>query len=346
MKIDGTACHTKLMRDIRPRLAFDRCADYAEWKEALKHKFRELLGFPLIESNAANGVPVVEKAEEKESYLKIDFLFESEKESWVPCCLLLPLHGGRVPLVITLQGHSTGYHNSFGEVRFAEDEEYIRTRGDFALQAVRCGYAALAIEQRGMGSRMASDPKQTWSKNCCNYTTYTAFLLGRTMIGERAFDVSKAIDAVQNLKMYSDKIDFSKIVCTGNSGGGTTSFYAACYDSRICLSAPSCAFCSYKESIGSIMHCGCNYIPSALQWFEMGDLATLIAPRKLLIFAGKNDTIFPLAGVEAAYSTAKSIYERENSVANCRLVITESDHYWCKDTIWREIGKELNGIDM
>ena len=108
--------------------------------------------------------PIIEKVEEKEKYLKIDFFFESEKESWVPCCLLLPLQGGKDPLVITLQGHSTGYHNSFGEARFAEDEEYIRTRGDFALQAVQCGYAALAIEQRGMGCRMSSDPKQTWSK--------------------------------------------------------------------------------------------------------------------------------------------------------------------------------------
>ena len=44
--------------------------------------------------------------------------------------------------------------------------------------------------------------------------------------GERMWDVSKAIDALAEFP----KCDTDKIFITGNSGGGTMSFYAACYD--------------------------------------------------------------------------------------------------------------------
>jgi hypothetical protein len=52
-----------------------------------------------------------------------------------------------------------------------------------------------------------------------------------------------------------------KIVITGNSGGGTASFYSACLDERIKISAPSCSFCTYDSSILDIHHCPCNQIP-------------------------------------------------------------------------------------
>ena len=54
--------------------------------------------------------------------------------------------------------------------------------------------------------------------------------------------------AIDALVMFP-QCDTDKILITGNSGGGTMSFYAACFDERIKLSVPSCAFCSYEDSI-------------------------------------------------------------------------------------------------
>ena len=82
--------------------------------------------------------------------------FESEKGEFVPCYLLIPDTGKeKYPVAITLQGHSTGFHNSIGVVKYEQDEAY-QPRGQFAIQTVKNGFIALAIEQRGMGERRPS----------------------------------------------------------------------------------------------------------------------------------------------------------------------------------------------
>ena len=262
-------------------------------------------------------------------------MFESENDSFVPCYLLIPdTSKEKYPVAITLQGHTTGFHNSVGIIKYEQDNDY-QPRGQFAIQAVKQGYAALAIEQRGMGERRPEKPG-----NMCEYEAHIALLLGRTILGERIWDVSKAIDVLASFP----QCDLEKIMITGNSGGGTVSYYAACYDERIKLSVPSCAFCTYGDSIMNLYHCSCNFIPHAYEWFDMQDLACLIAPRKLAVIAGEKDKIFPLCGVEKGYETVKTIYEKAGVSENCSLTITPKDHWWCEDIVWNKISEEVKNL--
>ncbi|MCQ2787104.1 MAG: alpha/beta hydrolase family protein, partial [Bacilli bacterium] len=129
------------------------------------------------------------------------------------------------------------------------------------------------------------------------------------------------------------------IFITGCSCGGTLSFYAACYDKRIKMSAPDCAFCPYLESILAMYHCVCNYIPHSYEYFDMPDLAALIAPRKLLIMAGVKDPIFPLNGVRRGYNIVKKIYKKAEVPNNVKLVETPTNHNWDINTTWPAINK-------
>ncbi len=72
----------------------------------------------------------------------------------------------------------------------------------------------------------------------------------------------------------------------------------------------------------------------------MGDLACLIAPRKLIVIAGEKDLIFPMSGVEKSFDTIRRIYEKEGMPENCRLVKTPMAHWWCKDLVWDAIKEE------
>ena len=76
----------------------------------------------------------------------------------------------------------------------------------------------------------------------------------------------------------------------------------------------------------------------------MADLACMIAPRKLILQAGKKDTIFPIEGVRTAFSTIKDIYRNQNADDNCRLIETEEGHAWCDDLIWPAIKFECNKL--
>ena len=102
-------------------------------------------------------------------------------------------------------------------------------------------------------------------------------------------------------------MDLEDITLVGTSGGGTATYYSACYDERIKTALPTCALSTYRDSIGAMWHCTCNYIPKMAQYFDMGELATLIAPRKLIVCVGEIDPIFPLSGTKEVYSVIEKI---------------------------------------
>ena len=330
--INGDLCHEKLVEKTKQKLAFDKNADLQTWKKQLKEKFIELTGFDLIAPNACDPAFEIVSKVEKDGYTQIRFEFFSEIGERVPCYLLIPNDGKeKYPVAITQQGHSTGFHISIAEFK-NEQEQAGSSHADFAVQAVRHGFIALAIENRGMGERKSTQPNRANTINC-QFASVTALALGRTLIAERIWDVMRAIDMLSNFP----QCDVNKILITGNSGGGTLSFYAACLDERIKLSVPSCAFSPYKTSILDILHCNCNFIPSAYRYFEMQDLAALIAPRRLITVNGELDDIFPLEGVKEGFKTVQDIYEAHGCKENCQLAVTPKHHYWCADIIWDAI---------
>lgn len=336
----GEPCHEILVKNTKQELAFREDADYEQWKNSVKEKLFELSGLYDIEKNAAEDLEFeIEYEEKKEGYTKIRFSFASEVGTKVPCYLLIPdTKKDKYPVAITLQGHSTGFHNSVGEVKFEADVDY-QPRGQFGLQAVENGYISLCIEQRGMGERRPT-AKMLGGANC-NFTGFVALGLGRTLLGERMYDTSKAIDV---LEKFFPQCDTEKILITGNSGGGTASYYATCYDERIKLCVPSCSFCSFSTSILAMFHCVCNYIPSAYKYFEMQDLACLIAPRPIAVIAGEKDPIFPIDGVKTAYDTLSRIYAKAGVPDACRLVVTPKEHWWCVDIVWTTINEETKKL--
>lgn len=348
MKVDGIKNVDYLVSKQKQALAFDETANFDEYRKKLKDKFIELAGIDLIRENACEPEFEIEKTEQKDGYKQIRFTFKSEEEEVVPCYLLVPngSEGKKLPVVITLQGHSTGFHNSINEPKDEGDAAYCK-RGQFAVQAVRRGYIALAIEQRAMGERKGENDLANRRisvahprDHMCYYQQMTNILMGRTLIGGRCVDISRAIDMLEHFP----ECDTDKIVITGNSGGGTASYYAAAYDERIKISVPSCAFCPYKESILRFYHCSCNYIPSAYRYFDMQDLAALIAPRKLSIIAGRLDPSFLIWGVERGYETVKKIYEKAGAKDNCNLIETEKGHWWCEDIVYDEIARQMKAL--
>lgn len=341
-KIDGDACHDILAAETKGTLSYDSCQDFHRWKAQLQNKLAELLGLDVIAENACPSYFETEKKTEDEACRKIRFVFESEKGNFVPALLLIPKQNKeKYPLAIALQGHTTGYHISVGEKRFEVDESFL-PHNAYALQAVENGFAVLCIEQRGMGSVRSCRYPGPGGVHQCSFTAMRAINLGRTVLGERVWDVSRGIDVLEEMKL--PEIDLRKIMIFGNSGGGTVSFYAACLEKRIGYTVPSCAFCSYKGSIMEILHCVCNNIPKASRYFEMEDLSCLIAPRRMTVLAGRKDDLFPLKAVEESYTTVKKIYEKAGAADNCRLVVMPEGHRWCPEVAWKAIGEEITKL--
>ena len=314
-----------LLQRTAPLLAFDEAKPYGEWREAVRAKLTELLGLPLA-SCAPN--LTIESREALSDRTEIYFTVETEPGYIVPCWLFLPAGKSSAPLTICLSGHGGGMHVAAGKAKTEKDEESLRSwpHRAMALRAVKDGRCALVIEARSFG-----EASLTGYGTSCTEAAKIAILMGRTTIGERVWDAMRILDAV--LAEFP-QIEREGIACTGNSGGGTATYYLACMDERIALAAPSCAVCTYEASIAAMMHCMCNHIPSSRKYFEMGDLACLIAPRKLIVAAGREDKIFPLDGVMKTYDVIERIYRAAGAEGNCALVVGDGGHLNWADLIW------------
>jgi dienelactone hydrolase len=324
------ACHQRAIAALTPSLGYSPARDFGEWKQAVAAQLRTAVG------PAPETIPLnlrIEEVVDHGAYRETRLVFASEAGADVPCHLLTPTSGSApFPVVICLQGHTTGMHISLGRPKSEADERMVADGDrDFALQAVREGYAALAIEQRCFGERQDRRPDSVRHyPNGCQHASMVSLLLGRTMVGERAWDVSRAIDALTELP----DIDPSRIGCMGNSGGGTITYFSACLDSRISIAMPSCYVCSLRQSIAAIDHCPDNYIPGLLQWFELGDLACLIAPRPLVVVAGRDDRIFPIAGVHEAFKRIEEVYQAAGAADCCSLVVGSGGHRFYAAQSW------------
>jgi dienelactone hydrolase len=292
----------------------------------MRAKLKELLGG--FDCEAGLDVQIEKKCETGE-FSETRYTFLSAGNERVPCHLLIPAGALKpCPAVICLQGHSRGMHISLNRPMFdGEAEKIVSLEQDFAIQALKQGFAALVIEQAGMGER--SGRKDFLP--ACQIPAGKELLYGRTLLGRRVFDISRAIET---LGLFSG-VDGEKITCMGNSGGGTAAFYAACLDVRIKAAMVSCSFCSYEKSIEVIEHCICNFIPGAKKWFEMADLTALITPRPLIVIAGRQDGIFPLEGVAGAFKTAEKIYADYGASDKLKLIIGEGGHRFYSEQGWK-----------
>lgn len=312
-----------------PLMKYDANEDFSVWQSKVRAKLMELLGMDSFEK--CDDMFEIKSTTKKDGYTQIDFEFQSEEGFFVPCGLLVPDNmKAPLPGVICLQGHSTGMHISLGIEKFENDAQTIAGGRDFAVRAVKEGYCAIALDQRYMG---ATGQDEKGNPSCISdNTAMSALLLGRTAVGERAWDVSRLIDVIE--KHLTEYINTDRIVLMGNSGGGTATFYTSCIEDRIYMSIPSCAVCTYDDSIMAMYHCPCNFVPGTRKYFNMGDLGCLIAPKKLIVVCGKDDKIFPLHGVKKSFDIIKSAYETNGMGDDCHLVIGDAGHQFYPDQAW------------
>lgn len=320
------AFEVEYLKKNRPLLRFEESKPFEEWKRQVKDKLTELLGLPL-ESCDPN--LEIEYEEEHDDYTEYRFTVQTEPGYCVPCHLLIPRKVTLpAPLTLCLSGHGGGMHVALGRAKNEADEKALQEWPHRAMgpRSIKEGRCALIIEARNFGESSVNGYGTS-----CMEAGKIAILMGRTIIGERVWDAMRILDAVAE---RFPQVDMKEIVCTGNSGGGTATYYLGCMEERISVVMPSCAVCEYEASIAAMPHCLCNHIPGIRKYFEMGDLAGLIAPRKLIIAAGEKDHDFPIEGTRKSFETIQKIYEAAGVPDHCALVTSELGHFNYADHLW------------
>ena len=320
----------QLLRTV-PALRYTGDMPFEQWQQTAREKLASLLGMETFSQYKPSFQ--AEKTLDMGTYLRTRFSFKSEDGYRVPCYWLQPkglepkaLPKGPVPVMVCLQGHTTGMHISIGEAKHPGDADKIGGGRDYALQAVAKGMCALVLEQRCFGecgSASGGEPD-------CYRAAMSAQLLGRTLLAGRVWDVMRAIDMVQEhfTPAFKGPAEF---YCMGDSGGGVATMYIACLEPRVVKAMPVCAVCSFDHSIATLPHCACNYVPGIRRWFEMGDLAGMIAPRPLLVVAGQTDSIFPIVPTQDTFALIQRYYEAAGAPQNCALHVGSGGHLFYRE---------------
>jgi hypothetical protein len=308
------------------------------WEEVFRRRLRRIIGLQNIESDLRGHVPTAVRHTSTDvgSYLREEWSLKVEPTVALPLYVLRPkFTKGLVPLVLTPHGHNEPhiyagmFHNE------AERKHMVEGDHDIAVQAVSEGYMAVVPTARGFGATRTDRDREDNRLQSCRTQLMHGLLAGRTPIGERVWDMKCLLDwAIENLE-----IDPSRIAVTGNSGGGTTTLFSAACDCRISIAMPGCYFSTFKDSIGAIHHCDCNYVPGILRLGEMYDVAGLIAPRPFNAIAGRYDKIFPIESVEYAYERLKQIYDLCGVGSECQLYVGEGGHRYYKEGAWGFLAK-------
>lgn len=331
--------HQHLMKQVTPSLQFDG-GNLKTWQRKLRIKVKKLTGYDRMPKERCALKPKVLLSKETPYGTIEKICFTSEPKAEVTAYFCLPKDvKGPIPCMIALQGHSTGMHHSIGVER-NEEAKNIMVEGDrdHGLRCMKEGVAALCIEQRSFGERR--ELKQENTKGMCHEASMHAIMLGRTLIGERVYDVDRGIDYLATRK----EIDIKKVGVMGNSGGGTISVFAAALLPRLCMAVPSCYFCTFKDSIMSIHHCTCNFVPDLYNFADMSDIMGLFAPKPVVVVAGKEDPIFPIKATRKAFRDLQKIYDSAGAKQHCHLIVGQQGHRFYADQAWPFIKKELQQL--
>ena len=330
-----TLNHRYVMEQLQPSLAYDG-GGVAAWQTRFGARLRELVGVPAPNDVPLDATVLWRREHPLGSIEKIVFAAEPFCDVMAYLCLpraVTPPYA----TMICLQGHTTGAHVS---VSLPRDDD--GTSGDddgdrdFGLQCMERGLAALCIEQRCFGERREQHQELLFPHPCHDGAMH-ALMLGRTLVGERVFDVDKGLDYLAS----RGDIDMARVGVMGNSGGGVAAMYVAALLPRIAFAMPSCAFCTFASSFMAIVHCADNYIPGLLKYGEAADVLGLLAPKPVVAVAGRHDIEFPVAGVSQAFEALQTIYNAAGAPDGCQLVIGEGGHRFYADAAWPVLLRQL-----
>lgn len=103
--------------------------------------------------------------------------------------------------------------------------------------------------------------------------------------------------------------------------------WATALDKRIkaaVISGYLCEFDSFAVEMANF--CGSQFVPALRRYFDLPDIAALIAPRPLLIESGTLDEGFPIQSTTRAFNRLKRVYEAWGKPQHLARDVFEGGH--------------------
>lgn len=270
--------------------------DFEAWQIATRDRLFDLLGLSIMD-RAPIEVRELDRVQIAGGIVRTHAMLQVERDVWMPFYLLEPqtpkfdAHGCK-RCYICPHGHQGAGAASVAGVTGvpAVDDAVRKFNYDYGLRLARMGYVTVCPDSRGWGSRRdwkgQGDDENSYLRGTCLNQARMAEPLGLTVAGLNAWDNMRLIDYLET----RGDIAMDNLGCFGFSGGGYMTLYLAALDPRVRKAFVSGYLYGVDDSLLHLNgNCSCNYTPGLWRLLDMGDIASLIAPRPLLVQSCEKD---------------------------------------------------------
>ena len=270
--------------------------DFEAWQIATRARLFDLLGLSLMD-RAPIKVRELDRVRIAGGIVRTHAMLRVEHNVWMPFYLLEPqahkldAHGCK-RCYICPHGHQGAGAASVAGVTGvpAVDDAVRKFNYDYGLRLARMGYVTVCPDARGWGYRRdwkgQGDDENSFLRGTCLNQARMAEPLGLTVAGLNAWDNMRLIDYLE----ARGDIAMDDLGCFGFSGGGYMTLYLAALDPRVRKAFVSGYLYGVDDSLLHLNgNCSCNYVPGLWRLLDMGDIASLIAPRPLLVQSCEGD---------------------------------------------------------
>jgi len=315
--------------------------DMVKWRSQGLTKMKELLAYipdqvPLK--------PEITETFKKGTYTRYKVRYAVTSDWTTEAYLLIPDGLTKpAPAVIALHDHGGFYY--FGKEKIVETEDSPKILKDFindayggrtyADELARRGFIVLCPDAFYFGSQRlqadlvpevfrenfpglnSSDENiaiRAFNNFCSRHEEIMAkyiFASGTTWTGILTHGDRIAVDYL----LTRPEVDPGRIGCMGLSIGGFRSAFLFGLDPRIKAGVVAGWFPSFPRQMSNYFrwHTWMVYVPRMLEFFDLPDVASLNAPRPLMIMNCSQDLLYTMESMEAAAKKMSDIYNKMNA---------------------------------
>jgi dienelactone hydrolase len=293
------------------------------WQADFGAKLRTLLG-PF--KPPEKWETTVERRVDLDDHRREELVLTAEGHPPLPLYLLTPLkQSGRRPGFLALHGHgSYGYDPVAGRDDLPGVANAIKSCNyDYGRQLVRRGYVVAVPCMTPFGRRLGKT-ESYGKQDPCLITFLRLQMFGKLLVAENLRDCLWALEVLAR----HDQVDAKRLGCVGLSYGGRMTMMTAAVEPRIRIAVISGALNVMQERVSIPYSCGAQVIPGLLNFGDVPEISSLIAPRTCVWEVGSRDALMIPRWSDEALARMGRAYKALS--ASDQLVVDrfEGGHEW------------------
>lgn len=314
--------------------------EFESWKMHSRETLKELLGWKYMERCSLNPIKE-ERITLENGIVREKVILQVEPEVYMPMYILIPPKDQeKQDCFIALPGHmGAGKYSVAGCYEIPAVQKAIETfHYDYGMQLAKRGYVAICPDCRGFGERrdealQKADDEKAFMNSTCFHLSHMAAGLGETVAGMCTWDAARIIDYVYERNEWNTE----NLGVMGFSGGGMQTLWIAALDDRVKQAIISGYLYGYKDSLMILNgNCNCNYVPHLWEHYDMGDIASLIAPRPLKVQSCREDHLNGPRGLLNVYEQLEIVRAAYKLYGEEKLLVhdvREGGHCWHEEVL-------------